>query len=82
MARSEPSEFVITWLFGLDARVYSMQNEVATCDDSRNAADAALVVLIGVEQRAAQSWTMNNHGQTVATGEYPSAQLGDMDLLD
>eukprot|EP00959_Pyramimonas_sp_CCMP1952_P087017 1820557-Pyramimonas_sp.AAC.2 len=58
------------------------QTEVATCEETRNIADEAMVVLTGFEQRMASSWSQNQHGGKVITGEYPEAALGDMDLLD
>jgi hypothetical protein len=56
--------------------------QVATCEETRNIADEALIVLTGFEQRMARSWSQNQHGGKVSTGEYPQPNSGDMDLLD
>ena len=59
------------------------QDEVATCDETRTAAGKGLAALISVESRASNAWALNQHGQTVSTGQhYPMAPVGDMDLLD
>ena len=71
-------------MLALKAPLLALRDERATADATRAAADAALTVLTGVEQRAAAGWAMNTHGQKAVTGSYSmgAALEPDMDLLD